>query len=194
MALQRCSAEPVTLAGLRAALGDPTILDGVHLLVTARAYSTRSLRRSRIDTIPVATHPNGIVEIVAVSGHYRYLLLGHGQARLTLRNSVTHVDVKDGVSANITVDQGRLVARIAAGKVTITRGTKPRDEALAVSGIVRYQQPAVVECSIPEVAVVEQHPPIGMRETLIALDVGLQREATESGTELIQQWGWVQRA
>lgn len=190
MALQLCTSEPVTLAGLRAALGDPTILDGVHLLVTARAYTTRSHRRSRIDTIPVATHPNGIVEIIAVSGHYRYLLVGHGRAKLTLRNSVTHVDVKDDVAVSITIDHGRLVARVAGGTVTIVRGTNTATD-MPASGIVYHRPHAVIECSIPEVEVREQRPTVGLRSPLISVDRELQHGVAATGTKLIEQWGWV---
>lgn len=180
MALQLCSATPQTLHGLRASVSDSSMLAGVHLLVTARDYG-RPPNQPRIHTVPVHTHPDGIVEIVAESGMYRYMVVGEGRMHLRItKTSVTYVDVRRDAHVTIDVDTGYLSLLATRGTVTINSGADAAGVAVTGPGA------DVTITGAGEIRRVHDHTVIAA--TLRAAPPPALQSAVELGLALAAKW------
>lgn len=118
--LQLCSIDPVDLDGAKAALGSVAALTGVHQRVTVRSYGHS--RRAAIRTLVVRTDPDGHMEIHAVSGTYRFLVVGGGTAELILNSAAgTLVDIID--AADITISTSDVSFEVTARTGTVSIAT-----------------------------------------------------------------------
>ncbi|KJR10501.1 hypothetical protein UG54_00445 [Gordonia sihwensis] len=109
-------------------------LTGVHQRVTVRDYGAS--RRAAIRTLLVRTDPDGHIEIIAVGGTYRYLVVGGGTADLQITSPAgTLADIVDASDIDITIGAVSVDIIIRAGSATVTavRGTRGRIEVAATA-------------------------------------------------------------
>lgn len=125
--LQLCTADPRDVEGAMAALGSVASLTGVHQRVTVRSYG-RS-RRPAIRTLLVRTDPDGHIEIAALGGTYRYLIVGGGTAELHIASKAgTLVDILDASEVSITTTDISIDVTARAGITTITTDRDTRGQ------------------------------------------------------------------
>ncbi len=184
--LQVCQAHPTDVIGLRLTLADPSTLDGVHLQVTARSYRSPLTVGARIRTIPVRTHPNGHVEIIAESGTYRFDIRDNGAATVRVRSpQVTHVQVTD--SATVTINASAYVTVTAGDSAAVTI-----DADTDAHGLIAHTAANAVAVTGEGAANFRRihltHARTG--ERLNTVDEDTRNALTQQGLRDARTWGW----
>lgn len=184
--MQLCQAHPTDLAGLRATLGTASTLEGVRLQVTARNFRQPRTATATIRTIPVRTHPNGVVEIIAASGAYRFQVMDNGVANIHVKSrEATYVEVT-GV-ADVTVDVTEYV------NVTALNGTVRVNANTGGWGVVRHQPPAKVTVTGPcadNIRRVVLHSGSRVHSTVRSVETVVCEKLTAAGLRDANTWGW----
>lgn len=120
--LQLCAADPADIEGAKSALGSVAALTGVHQRVTVRSYGTH--RRACIRTLLVRSDPDGHIEITAVGGTYRYLIVGGGTVELHISSPAgTLVDILDASRVMIDVTDVSIDVAVRPGCTTTINTT-----------------------------------------------------------------------